>query len=60
MKKSKKAALATAAAVEPGPERAAASGKLKRSAYEQELEKLHGELVSLQRWVVRGLIDSSK
>jgi len=26
--------------------------KLKRSAYEEELERLHGELVKLQQWVV--------
>src|SRR5664279_5835026 len=50
MKKSKKAAHA--AAVDAAPESAPAPGNLKRSAYEQELEKLHGELVSLQRWVV--------
>jgi polyphosphate kinase 2 len=50
MKNSKKASRA--AAVEPGPETAPSSEKLKRSAYERELENLHGELVSLQRWVV--------
>nr|WP_294509154.1 polyphosphate kinase 2 [uncultured Rhodopila sp.] len=50
MKKSKQAALAAAAGQDPA--QTAASGKLKRSAYEQELEKLHGELVALQRWVV--------
>ncbi len=27
-------------------------GKLKRKAYEKELERLHGELVRLQQWVV--------
>src|SRR3954453_19048713 len=29
-----------------------ANGKLKRKAYEKELERLHGELVRLQQWVV--------
>jgi polyphosphate kinase 2 len=29
------------------------NGKLKRTAYEEELERLHGELVRLQQWVVR-------
>jgi polyphosphate kinase 2 len=28
------------------------NGKLKRSVYEEELERLHGELVKLQQWVV--------
>ena len=28
------------------------NGKLKRKQYEQELERLHGELVRLQQWVV--------
>jgi polyphosphate kinase 2 (PPK2 family) len=54
MKKSKKAAHAAAVDAAPAP------GNLKRSAYEQELEKLHGELVSLQRWVVhKGLKSAS-
>jgi polyphosphate kinase 2 len=50
MKKSKKDGHADPE--QPGQEPAPESAKLKRSAYEQELEKLHGELVSLQRWVV--------
>src|SRR3954453_6847018 len=29
-----------------------ANGKLKRKAYDKELERLHGELVRLQQWVV--------
>jgi polyphosphate kinase 2 len=32
---------------------AAAPDKLKRKDYEEELERLHGELVRLQQWVVR-------
>ena len=28
------------------------NGKLKRSVYDEELERLHGELVKLQQWVV--------
>src|SRR5262245_61298167 len=28
------------------------NGKLKRKEYEEELERLHGELVELQQWVV--------
>ena len=50
MKKSKKDGHADPE--QPGQESASASAKLKRSDYEHELEKLHGELVSLQRWVV--------
>ena len=29
------------------------NGKLKRRVYEEQLERLHGELVKLQQWVVR-------
>ena len=29
------------------------AGKLERKAYEKELERLHGELVKLQQWVIR-------
>ncbi len=38
--------------VEAAPQPASLSGKLKRTAYEAELAKLHGELVRLQQWVV--------
>src|SRR6187549_787748 len=50
-KKSKKEAQSAPATSSPAEAGAAPGGKLDRKVYDQEMRRLHGELVALQEWV---------